>query len=490
MSAYTGLRRNKMKKELLLLAAALPFHLAAQEKPNVVVIFVDQLSPWALGCYGNTEIETPHIDALAKSGVIFENAYCTKAVSTPSRGCMLTGLYPFAHKATNNQMLVDTAVETYADLFNAAGYETAYIGKWHLAGHMGQNPDGTPDPHWNPRINGRFKDATYMYNNGHWKNIVDVEGGLPRVSTRISDNPNEYGTDWIFQKGFEYISKHKDQPFCLVLSPPDPHPALKVRAPYDTAVEASSLSVPASFDASNLVNQSVANPGDYDDKATLRKNKAQYLGMVLCLDDYVGKLVSHLRKEGVYDNTIVIFTSDHGEMMGEYRLKGKAVPYNTAYQIPLIVRMPGNKQPASVNEIYRNLDFKSTLAGLLGLQSKGETHGRDLSRYLKDPALPADNDVVCLDFFDGKDGQAHVIALNQGYWFAAVFESSEKGNNTGIARILLFDRQKDKHQLKNLHGDKKYLDLEKELVARLRQELQRVNHPNTGDVDLIEKALN
>ena len=105
-----------MKKELLLLAAAMPFYPAVQERPNVVVIFVDQLSPWALGCYGNTQIDTSHIDEQAKSGVIFENAYCAKAVTTPSRGCMLTGLDPFAHKAGNNQMFDDTTVETTTDI--------------------------------------------------------------------------------------------------------------------------------------------------------------------------------------------------------------------------------------------------------------------------------------------------------------------------------------------------------------------------------------
>lgn len=477
-----------MKKEFLLLASLLPLGSWAQNNPNVVVVFVDQLSPWALSCYGNTEIETPHIDKLADEGVIFNNAFCAKAVSTPSRGCMLTGLYPFGHKATNNQMLVDTSVETYADVFNAAGYATAYMGKWHLAGHMGRNPDGTPDPHWNPEINGRFQNATYMYNNGHWKNIVDVEGGVPRVSTKISDNPNEYGTDWIFQKGFEYISQHKDGPFCLVLSPPDPHPGLKVRAPYNMAVKPSSLSVPLSFDENNLVNQEITKPYSYKDEKSLLRNKAQYLGMVLCLDYYMGQLVSHLQKEGIYDNTIIVFTSDHGEMMGEYRLKGKAVPYNTAYQIPLIMRIPG-KGHVCVNEIYNNIDFKPTMAGLLGLATDGKSHGRDLSKYIRDENTPLSDDVVCLDFFNGKDGQAHVVALNQEYWFAAVFESTRKGVNTGIDKILLFDRKKDKHQLVNLHGDKKYLDIEQKMVAQLREELQRVNHPNLKDIDLIENIL-
>lgn len=478
-----------MKKELLLLASALPFGAFAHEKPNIVVVFVDQLSPWALGCYGNTEIETPNIDGLANDGVIFNNAYCAKAVSTPSRGCMLTGLYPFGHKATNNQMLVDTSVETYADVFNAAGYETAYMGKWHLAGHMGENPDGTPDPNWNPEINGRFKDATYMYNNGHWKNVVDVKGGLPKVSTKITDNPDEYGTDWIFQKGFEYISKHKGSPFCLVLSPPDPHPALKVRAPYDKAVKLTEKSIPVSFYEENLVNQKLKQPYPYKNETVLLKDKEQYLGMVLCLDDYMGKLVSHLKKEGIYDNTIIIFTSDHGEMMGEYRLKGKAVPYNTAYQIPLIMKFPGSDRHITVDEIYNNIDFKPTIAGLLDLKTDGKSHGRDLSKYIEDAKTPLSDNVVCLDFFQGNKGKAHVVALNQEYWFAIEFRVTKKEDAT-VTNIMLFDRKKDKHQLVNLHGDKKYLDVEKKMLGLMRAELKRVNHPNLKYADIIEKALN
>lgn len=477
-----------MKKELLLLVSALPLGLFAQSTPNVVVVFADQLASWALGCYGNTEIKTPNIDQLANDGVIFNYAYCAKAVSTPSRGCMLTGLYPFGHKATNNQMLVDTSVETYADVFNAAGYETAYMGKWHLAGHMGKNSDGTPDPHWNPDINGHFKDATYMYNNGHWKNIVDVKGGVPKVSTKISDNPDEYGTDWIFQKGFEYISKHKGSPFCLVLSPPDPHPGFKVRAPYNKAVKMSQLIVPLSFDEKNLVNQEITKPYPYKDEKSLLKNKSQYLGMVLCLDDYMGKLVEHLKKEGIYDNTIIIFTSDHGEMMGEYRLQGKAVPYNSAYQIPLIMRIP-DKGHIVVDEIYNNVDFKPTIAGMLNLKEKSKSHGKDLSAYIKLAGKPVSDEVVFLDFFNGKNDQAHVVALNQEYWFAAVFKTTKKGEITGVSKILLYDRKHDKHQLVNLHGDKKYLETERMIVAQLRKEMQRVNHPNLKDVTLIENML-
>lgn len=478
-----------MKKELLILASVLPFCGFTQEKPNVIIVFVDQLSPWALGCYGNEEIKTPNIDKLAADGVIFNNAYCAKAVSTPSRGCMLTGMYPFGHKATNNQMFVDDSVETYADVFNAAGYETAYMGKWHLAGHMGKNPDGTPNPNWNPKINGHFKNTTYMYNNGHWKNFVEVKGKVPKVSNSISDNSDEYGTDWIFQKGFEYISEHKGSPFCLVLSPPDPHPGLKVRSPYNKAVKLTEKSIPLSFYEDNVVNQRFKQLYPYKDKKKLLKDKAQYLGMVLCLDDYMGKLVTYLKKEGIYDNTIIIFTSDHGEMMGEYRLKGKAVPYNTAYQIPLIVKLPGKDKHIVVNEIYNNIDFKPTIAGLLNLKTNEKSHGRDLSKYIEDERTPLSDNVVCLDFFNGNKGKSHVVALNQEYWFAVEFKVTKKGRK-GVSNIMLFDRKKDKYQLVNLHGNSKYLDIEKDIVSQLSNELKRVNHPNLKDVDLIEKELN
>jgi arylsulfatase A-like enzyme len=478
-----------MKKGFSLILSALPLYVFAQTPKNVVIVFVDQLSPWALSCYGNTEIKTSNIDLLANNGVIFNNAYCAKAVSTPSRGCMLTGLYPFAHKAINNQQLLDPSVETYADVFNTAGYETAYIGKWHLAGEMGENLDGTPDPHWSPTINGRFKDVTYMYNNGHWKNIVDVKNNVPKVSNDISDNPNEYGTDWIFQKGFEYISKHKNDPFCLVLSPPDPHPALKVRAPYDTMVNQFGLSIPLSYYESNLVNQKLDMPYAYNDENVIRKNKSQYLGMVLCLDDYIGKLISFLKKENLYDKTIIIFTSDHGEMMGEFRHKGKAAPYNSAYQIPLIFKMPETNKHIRIDELYCNIDFKPTIAGLLNLKTEGKVHGHDMSEYILNKKQGVTDKTLCLDFFKsaGKD-KAHVVIVNKEYWFAAIFNTEAK-NIISVSNILLYDRVNDKHQLFNLHGNKKYIPIEKNMVAKLRKELERVNHPNLKDVTLIENVL-
>lgn len=481
-----------MKNKLLLWASALPIGAFAQDNPNVVVIFVDQLSPWALSCYGNTGIKTPNIDTLADNGVIFNNAYCAKASSTPSRGCMLTGLYPFGHKATNNQMVLDTSVETYADVFNAAGYETAYMGKWHLAGDMGKKTDGSLDPRWNPQVNGRFKDATYMYNNGHWKNIVDVKGGVPKVSNNISSNPDEYGTDWIFQKGFDYISKHKGRSFCLVLSPPDPHLGFKVRKPYNTIVDKACLSVPESFYSKDRIDLRIDGNEEkmlYSNVEAIRANKAQYLGMVLCLDEYIGKLVSHLKKEGIYDNTMIVFTSDHGEMMGGYRRKGKAVPYNDAYQIPMIVKLPGKDKHMVVDALYNNIDFKPTVEGLLGLEVSKTVHGRDLSDYVFGKKKGTDDGIILLDFFTGMDDMPHAVVVNQDYWLAVVFKISKDKKIEGVSNILLYDRKKDKHQLVNLHGNSKYIDIERKMVTQMRDEMQRVDHPNLKDVSLIEEFL-
>ena len=460
----------------------------AAEKPNIVVIFSDQLAPWALSCYGGTDIQTPNIDKLANGGVLFNNAYCVKAVSTPSRGSMLTGLYPFAHEAENNQMLLNPKIETYADVLNANGYQTSYIGKWHLAGHMGKNQN----PNWNPSINGGFKDATYMYNNGHWKNILDRNGTTPAVSNNISDIPTEYGTDWLFKKGFDYIDAHKNETFALVVSPPDPHPGLKVRAPYNTMVNPAKLSYPKSIYPENLINQK--NGSALTAEPRLLKDKSQYLGMVLLLDDYIGKLVDKLKVDGVYDNTIIILTADHGEMMGAHGCKGKAVPYHEAYHIPFIVHAPKLYSPKVVDEIYSNLDFKSTIAGLLKLNEK-PNHGYDKSYLITGTKLKKSVDKnIYLDFAKGGkdvgegDDKPHVGVITPEYWLAV---SLAKSNNlvTGIETVLLFDRKADPLQLNNLYGTKGQEKRSKELLKLIADEFKRVNNANAFVNDLINKEI-
>ena len=479
-----------MKAKILqtIAISALSVAAVAQQKPNVVVIFSDQLAPWALSCYGGTDIQTPNIDKLANEGVQFNNAYCVKAVCTPSRGSMLTGLYPFAHEAENNQMLLNTSVETYANVLNRNGYETGYIGKWHLAGHMGPNQN----PNWNPEINGGFKDATYMYNNGHWKNIVDRPGNTPVVSTNISDNPSEYGTDWLFNKGFEYIDAHKNEAFALVVSPPDPHPGLKVRAPYNTMVDQSKLSYPRSIYPENVYNQK--NGSALKPEPRLMKDKSQYLGMVLLLDDYIGKLIEKLKADGIYDNTIIILTADHGEMMGAHGCKGKAVPYQEAYHIPFIVHAPKLFKAKVISDLFSNLDFKSTLLGLLKLEEK-PNHGYDKSNLItgQKSKIPGDKNIF-FDFAKGgseadeEGGKPHVGVITPEYWLAVNFNKTDNVV-TGIESILLFDRKNDPLQLNNLYGAAGQDERTKELLKLISDEFKRVENANAFVTDFVDKEI-
>ncbi len=468
--------------------ASLSIAAGSQQKPNVVVIFSDQLAPWALSCYGGTDIQTPNIDKLAHEGVRFNNAYCIKAVCTPSRGSMLTGLYPFAHEAENNQMLLSNDVETYADVLNAHGYKTGYIGKWHLAGHMGPNQN----PNWNPSPNGGFKDATYMYNNGHWKNIIDRPGSTPLVSTNISANPDEYGTDWLFNKGFDYIESHKNEPFALVVSPPDPHPGLKVREPYNKMVDVKKLSYPKSLYPENLHNQK--NGSAYKPEPRLLNNKAQYLGMVLLLDEYIGKLIEKLKADGIYDNTIIILTADHGEMMGAHGCAGKAVPYQEAYNIPFIVHAPKLFKPKVINDLYSNLDFKSTLLGLLKFEGK-PNHGYDKSFLITGvkPKTAVDENI----FFDfakgGKDadeegGKPHVGVITPEYWLAVNFNKTDQ-DVTGVESVLLFDRKNDPLQLNNLYGAAGQNARSKALLKLISDEFKRVKNANTFVLEFIDREI-
>ena len=201
------------------------------DRPNLLIIHTDQQSFWTLGCYGGTVVETPNIDRLAAGGAIFNNFFTNSAVCTPSRGCFVTGRYPSSHGAYTNNISLNRDEVTFAEVLRREGYRTGYVGKWHL--------DGDPRPGWvHPERSMGFEDARYMFNRGHWKKVEDFpmnkkDQPVVHPYSVIGDEAT-YATDWLTNKTLAFLDVEDDRPFCHMLSLPDPHGPVQVRAPYDT----------------------------------------------------------------------------------------------------------------------------------------------------------------------------------------------------------------------------------------------------------------
>lgn len=323
-------------------------------------------------------VETPHIDGLAKEGAICTKMYAATPVCSPSRSSFVSGRYPQNTPVTTNNIHLADEVITFAEILGKAGWSTGYGGKWHL--------DGNAKPGWAPKRKFGFDDNRYMFNRGHWKQFEDTPDG-PRVKARDKRGQPTYSvqgadeesfaTDFLTTKTIEFIDANAEKPWCYMLSIPDPHGPDTVRAPYDTKYDEMPVEAPRTYDKDPDKAPSWAKP----QKSGIQQ--AKYFGMMSCIDDNVGRLVEALRERGQLDNTIFIFTADHGDMRAEHHRQNKGIPLEASAKIPFVIRYP-EKVAAGlvVDQVTNTVDFLPTALGLMGVETAGKEEGRDFSHLL------------------------------------------------------------------------------------------------------------
>ena len=435
----------------------------ASRPPNLLIIHTDQQSRWTLGCYGGTLIDTPHIDAVAREGARFENFFTNSAVCTPSRGCFLTGRYPHAHGAYKNDVPLKRDEVTLAAVLAGEGYDTGYAGKWHL--------DGRPKPGWVPpeRSMG-FADRRFMFNRGHWKKMVDKEGAPhPEVSPyKVIGDEKTYTTDRLAEKTAAFIEKPRERPFFFMVSFPDPHPPYTVRPPFDERFAPEDMPVPKTFFETGgpawlrkARGRKTTPPRRREE--TLRRRKARYCGEVSLIDAAVGRILEALRRAGCMEDTIVVYSTDHGDYMGEHGLYGKNQLYETAYRIPLLVRWPRRIRPGTVVErFFASVDFMPTLLSLMGIAPSGREQGRDGAHLLTGgPGAWADEVFI------------HHSSLERAGIFTPRYELAFVKDGGGI----LFDRASDPDQVRNLFEDPAHAEVKAALAARIVEHNRAVAAP-------------
>ncbi|MFC1453204.1 sulfatase-like hydrolase/transferase [Verrucomicrobiota bacterium] len=423
--------------------------------PNLLIVHTDQQSCWTLGSYGGGVGATPNIDRLAARGALFSHFFTNSAVCTPSRGCFMTGRYPHCHGAWTNNIPLNRDEITFAELLRRAGYRTGYAGKWHL--------DGTPRPGWvHPDRTMGFDNAEFMFNRGHWKKIEDnpmnhVQPGVYPYS--VIGDERTYTTDWLTSKAIEFVEAADGRPFCFMLSLPDPHGPVDVRPPYDTMFVPEDMPIPASFCDDSLPDWAralqKASPFGMDKpdrEERLRRFLALYFGEVKLIDDSVGRMVDALEVKGVLENTLLVFTTDHGEYAGEHGLHGKNHLYETAYRIPMIMHWPdGIEAGTVVDNVMSTVDFQPTILSLLGSPASGREQGRDGSRLL------------------GGDGDWDDTAFihHSSHNFAGVFTPRYELALARTGDSVLFDRRDDPAQMLNLFGDPAHRGVVESLTRRI-----------------------
>ncbi len=457
--------------------------LDAAERPNLVVIQTDEHNFRTLGCYRallpvdrafvwgrGVEVKTPHLDWIAANGALCDRFYATSPVCTPSRAALVSGRYPQNTGAIRNDLPMLDEVVTYAEVLRRAGYATGYAGKWHL--------DGDGKPQWAPDRKFGFEDNRYMFNRGHYKKLVETAEG-PRVGpTNARGEPNynldgadetTFTTDFLADRVVEFIEAHKGGPFCYHVSIPDPHGPNTVRPPYDTMFDHLPFQQPASAlsPGEGLPGYAATQPDDFNPR-----QMALYFGMVKCIDDNVGKILVALREVGVLEKTIVVFTSDHGDLCGEHGRHDKGVPMEASARIPFLIHAPGIVQPGTVvGQALGTVDFKPTILSLMGVMNPSTDEGRDASALFRGSTGEDSWDDLAFLRIGG-------TGPNANGWMAAVSHQYKLvvAANDGPA---LFDLVNDPNELTNLFAAADHRDT----VRRLGRAL--ANYASTRDDPLL-----
>ena len=423
---------------------------------NVLVIQTDEHHFKTLGCYGGKIVKTPNIDWIAKNGAMATSFYATTPVCSPSRASLISGLYPQNTAVTNNNIPLDDKVITFAEVLRRKGYATGYSGKWHL--------DGEGKPQWQPKRKFGFSDNRFMFNRGHWKKFALTKSG-PQIGSKNKRGAPDYklngadnvtfSTDWLADRTIDFINNNKGKPFCYMVSFPDPHGPNTVREPYNSMYQDVEVPIPVSINKprSKTPHWSAVDPRITAD--TIRLIMPKYYGMVKCLDDNIGKILKALRNNNQIQNTIIVFTSDHGDLCGEHGRLNKGVPYEGSSRIPFLIYCPDKIAPGKVvNEALSCVDFVPTLLSLTGDKPPQGIEGRNASSLFKGNSKSW-NDVAFLR--STSNGQPWLAAVTDRY--KLIYSS--------LGEPWLFDLKNDPDELNNTFN----LPQSKSIVQKLTREL-------------------
>ena len=500
-----------MTKKLLLFAPALlPAALAAQQQYNVVYIMTDDHTAQMMSCYDNRYVETPNLDRIARDGVKFTHSYVANSLSGPSRACMITGKHSHKNGFTNNEHgIFDGSQQTMPKLMQKAGYQTALIGKWHLVseptGFDFWNIIPGQGDYYNPAfIN---MDGSRVTEKGYLTNIITDKAIDWMEHKRDKNRPfilfvhhKACHRNWLPE--LKYINEYEDQTFPLPdtfydqyegrtaaqqqqmsiasdhdmdmvydvkMYHPDLHTRLsdshlgmigrlntKDRARYDHFYD----SLAIDFRARNLKGKELA-------EFKYQRYMRDYAKVLKSLDDNVGRTLDYLKKAGLLENTLVVYTSDQGFYMGEHGWFDKRFMYEPSFSTPLVMRLPeGLKARGDISQLVQNIDYAPTFLELAGAEVPADIQGRSLLPLLRGEQPKDWRKSLYYHFYEYP--AEHMVKRHYGVRTADGWKLIHFYND--IDQWELYNLNEDPNELNNLYGKP---GTEK-VTKRLRKELKKL----------------
>ncbi len=419
---------------------------------NVLFILADQWRDCAFshGAYHDELVQTPNFDKMAQQGVRWSRCYSAHPLCTPNRAAIITGRFPHESGMITNSLMLPPSERCIAEVFGESGYKCHYIGKWHM--------DGEAKPGFVPKGWRRRGFTTYEgFNRGHfyYDSPTFTNDGVP-MSTTGQYTSGEYEPAFQTDLAIDFIKQNKNSPFFCYVSWGPPH------TPYNP---------PDGFDIYNP-DDIVFRPNVVDGN---RSSLAKYFGLCTSLDHEFGRLMEALEELGLEDNTLVVFTADHGDCIRSHGIDHKNHPEEESCHIPLIMRLPGRlKNGQVVDNLVSSIDLMPTILSVCGLEAPGSCTGKDksaaalVSRSLADESRPSEG--LDESIYAERAGDWRAVIMGQHKF---VVESIE-GIQTATK---LFDLANDPYEMNNLVDLPEHAGLQEALLAELEAWKQKTNDP-------------
>lgn len=420
-------------------------------KPNIIFYFSDQQRHDTMGCYGQKLDVTPNLDRLAKEGVCFENAYTCQPVCGPVRACLQSGRYPTQTGCFTNGIALDFTQKYLADYYNEAGYQTAYVGKWHLATNnsSGEKYEISAVP---KERRGGYKD--------YWMAADVLEFTSHGYNGYVFDKDNQkrefigYRADCINNYAIDFIrNQNSDNPFFLFVSQIEPH-------------HQNDHDCYEGPDGSKERFKNFERPEDLPEgKGNWKKEYPDYLGCCHSLDYNVGRLIETLKDKGIYDNTIIIYTADHGSHFRTRNEEYKRACHDGCIHIPLIIAGPGFRGGKRIDNMISLIDLPPTLLDIAGIDVPSDFQGRSIKPLMMEPIKDWAEEVF-LQISESQIGRA-IRTKQYKYSIRAEGDPWTQPGAEVYYEDFLYDLLKDPFEKNNLVQDIKYKDIREELGRRL-----------------------
>jgi len=431
---------------------------SGSKRPNFVFFLTDDQRWDGMSCAGNPILKTPNMDRIAAGGVRFENMFVTNSLCGPSRACYLTGQYTHNHGVRRNGQALSLRHKTFPEMMKEAGYETAFIGKWH---NFDLGRDRGFDYHFGFKGQGRY-----------YNPIISEDYGPEK------EYPGHV-TDILTDKAIDYLNEKHDKPFCLLLWFKAPHrsfnPAERFKSLYADKV----IPEPENYhdeyktrpDAVKNANMKI---GDFDDVPDYQTFVKDYYRCLAGVDENVGRVLDTLAQKGLEENTAVLYAGDNGFFIGEHHFFDKRFMYEESIRVPLLFKYPKLVKPGRVkSEMALNVDIAPTILELAGVSVPENMDGASLK-----PVLEGKNTGWRKDFlyeyyeYPGPHSGRMNRGIRTDRWkYIHYFEEPQE--------FELYDLRNDPHEMNNLIHDPGY----KELIERLRKRMEELRR-ETNDPDL------